>query len=329
MKKYFHIIFMVAFLIFNSISSGADMKQVIEKDFQMESGGQISIRGDDGFIKIKSWDKEEVHLTITKRAWARSKKDAEKILEYVEIRIHDSANRLNIQTITPNENKNISFWDLFDPDTWGEHRRKPTVDFELTVPRKINIDIKNDEGNIDIDDIEGDIDINVDEGDINLQNIQFHLLKLESDEGDIEGRKLNGTERGRITINSDEGKITLDKISTNRLKIDSDEGDVYLKRFLCSSCDVSTDEGYIELNISNEQDSQYNLRSDDGRIICYLPGNPDIKFDLETESGYIRSDFDIDIHERGDKWRCRDSLGNGKSILEAYTDDGDIYIRKQ
>jgi len=318
-------ILMVGF-VSNSYSS--EIKKVEEKTFKIDPGGYISVKGDEGFIKINSWDKPQVHLVMTKRAWGRSEKEAEQNLKKMEIRINEYDNRLEIELVKPRERKNFSFWDIFDPDTWGEHGRSPTVDFELTVPREINLNLNNDEGDVTVKSIVGDVEIAVDEGDIEISDIEFNELNLSVDEGDIDGLNLNNPD-GRLSIEVDEGGINLEDLKIRRLRIETDEGDILVKDMSCKSCNISTDEGDVELEISLEENDRYRISADEGSVAFYLPNDPDVKLDLETQDGSIRSDFDVRIKKRDDHRRCRDTIGNGNALIEVYTDEGTIYLRKR
>ena len=294
----------------------------------MTPGGHISIEGDEGFIKVNSWDKPEVHLVMTKRAWGRSKKDAERNLKKIEIRISEYNNRLDIKLVKPKERNTYSLWDLFDPDTWGEHGRFPTVDFELTVPRESHLSLVNDEGDVEVKSIIGDVEIQVDEGDIEISDIQFNELNLSIDEGDIDGNSLNNPD-GRLTIKVDEGDIFFENVSVRRLRVECDEGDITIHNLSCNSCNITTDEGDVELDISPEKNYRYRIYADEGNVSFYLPHDPDVKLDLEAEDGGIRSDFDVRISKKDDRRRCRDTIGEGNNLIEVYTDEGTIYLRKK
>ncbi len=330
MFKLIRTLILGGFVIFYfSLNSfGNEVKKTEVKTFKITTGGYITVEGDEGFIKVNSWDKPEVHLVMTKRAWGRSEKDAEKNLEKIDIRINEYDNRLEIRLVKPRERKNYSFWDLFDPDTWSEHRRSPTVDFELTVPREINLNLVNDEGDVEVKSINGDVEIHVDEGDIEIRDIDFNELNLSVDEGDIDGFNLKNP-GGRLTIEVDEGDIVFEDINVRRFRVECDEGDITVKDLSCNSCNISTDEGDVELDISLEENDRYQISADEGNVTFYLPPNPDVKLDLEAEDGSIRSDFDIKISKRDDARRCRDTLGNGNTLIEAYTDEGTIYLRKR
>jgi len=305
-----------------------EVKKVEKKSFEMAQGGYISVEGDEGFIRINSWDKPGVNLVMTKRAWGRSKEEAENNLKKIEVRINEYDNRLEIKLVKDRDGKNYSFWDLFDPDTWGEHGRSPTVDFELTVPEEINLELVNDEGDVTVKSIIGDVEIKVDEGDIDISDIEFNELNLSVDEGDIDGVDLNNPD-GRLSIEVDEGDVLFEDVRVRRLKVECDEGDITIKDLSCNSCNISTDEGDIDLDVSLDKNDRYRIYADEGDVSFDLPDEPDVKLDLEAEDGAIKSDFNIRISKKDDRRTCRDTIGDGSALIEVYTDEGTIYIRRR
>lgn len=309
-------------------SHGAEVKKVEEKTFKVAAGGYISVEGNEGFIKVNSWDKPEVHLIMTRRAGGRSEKDAEKNLEKIDIRIDQYDNRLDIRLIKTREKNDISFWDLFDPDTWGEHGRSPTVDFELTVPKEINLKLVNDEGDVVVKSIFGNVEIHIDEGDIEISDVEFNELNLSTDEGDIDGVNLKNPD-GRLTIEVDEGDVLFQNVNVRRLKVECDEGDITIENLSCNSCNISTDEGDVELDVSLTENDRYGISADEGNISFYLPHDPDVKLNLEAEDGSIKSDFNVRISKKDDRRICRDTIGTGNALIEAYTDEGTIYLKKR
>jgi len=306
----------------------SEIKKVEKRQFKITPGGYVTVKGDEGFIRVNSWDKPEVKLIMIKRAWGRSKEEAQRNLKKLDIQITEFENRLEIQLLKPNQNRHISFWDLFDPDTWSGSYRSPTVDFELTVPRQINLNLSSDEGDVTVAAITGDVEIEVDEGDISINEIHFNELSLVTDEGDIEGFNLKNPD-GRLSIEVDEGDVNLEDVNVRRLRIECDEGNITINKLASHSCNISIDEGDVELEISLLNNDRYDINSDEGNVSFYLPQTPDARFDLETLDGAIRSDFEVRIIKREDGYRCRTTLGDGKALIKTYTDEGIIYLRQR
>jgi DUF4097 and DUF4098 domain-containing protein YvlB len=329
MSRFISVLLAVGLLLScPAVSSySSEVKKIEEKSFKIRPGGHIAIEGDEGFIKINSWDKAEVNLIMTKRAWGRSQEDAEQNLKKIEVSINEYDNRLDIRLVKERDRKNYSFWDLFDRDAWSE-RRSPTIDFELTVPKEINLNLVNDEGDVFVKSIIGDVEIRADEGDIEISDVAFNELNISVDEGDIDGFDLKNPD-GRLTIEVDEGDVLFENVNVRRLKVECDEGDITIKKLSCNSGTITTDEGDIELDVALNENDRYRVSSDEGDVSVYLPTNPDVKLDLEAEDGGIRSDFNVSISKKDDRRVCRDTIGNGNALIEVYTDEGTIYLKRR
>ena len=111
--------------------------------------------GDNGLISVKSWDKSQVELKITKRAWDRSRRRAEARLRDIHVDIDRRSDRIVIRYINEDRGKGFDFFDLFDPDKWRDSSAE--VEFELMVPKEVDLRLENDEGDIEVAGVIGDI----------------------------------------------------------------------------------------------------------------------------------------------------------------------------
>jgi len=299
-----------------------------QKTFQMSPGAAISVIGDEGYIKVTSWDKNEVELTIHKRVWARSRHGAEELLKRIEIEIYQTENQLNIRQLNLHDRRHFSLWDLFDPDTWGEVNRQIVVDFDLKVPREVELRLQTDEGDVDVVNIKGDLDIHVDEGQIEIHDIQFNSINLSIDEGDIDCFHVTG-EKGRMVIEADEGSLRLNQCKLRKLKIHCDEGDVSVKNSQFADLDARGDESDITIDLQPEENGQYFISTEEGDVTVHLAQDANLTLRLETSEGRIDTDFDLDITELDEGARIREKLGSGDARLEILTDEGDISLFKK
>ncbi len=329
MKKQFVLLIILSTLFF-SFSPG--ICQQIEKDYEeeydLDFGGEVKVEADEGYIRVESWDQPKVHIFWTKKIWAPTKEEAEKLLEKTEVRISTYKNGIHVQVVEPESLHNFSFWDLLDPDTWNKNYRSPVVNFELKVPSVVNLDLSADEGDISVKHVEGDLNVEVDEGDVFLTDIKFKKLDICSDEGDVKGVDLHNP-NGKIVIEIDEGELRLENVEAGRIDFECDEGDATFKNVRCKYCNLTTDEGDIELDIDLQADDSYRVYSDEGNVIFYIASDTNAWLDLKSSDGRIRSDFPVKVTRHDDREACYDKLGNGEALLKAHTDEGSIYLRKR
>lgn len=200
-----------------------------------------------------AWDKQEVHLTITKRVRHPDKQRAEELLADLEVEISHSKDRLQIRERDLEHDHNFRFSDLFNPDAWNGLGYD--VDYDLMVPTEIDLRIEHDDGNVDVSGVRGRLRLTVDEGEMVLNDLGAIEADIRGDEVDIEVMDITGAS-STMYINVDEGRVGLQDARLQRVDINSDEGDILLENVTLSKCALETDGGDIE--------AQFEIVSDGG-----------------------------------------------------------------
>jgi len=314
--------------------SGAALADNVKKEetktFPMKAGGLIHLTANEGEIIIKSWDRDEVQLRMVKRAWGKSRREAEARLEEIEVAIRHGRERLMIREIVPEHQRNGNILRLFDRDFWEEEGwHSQVVDFELSVPRNINLRIKGDESNVEISDIEGKISIEVDEGDVVLSRVKSADMQIRLDEGDVALVHCEAPEQGIAKLDTDEGRITLEGGRFDEVDLASDEGSLIIDGAEIRRFWLSADEGDVEAIFIPRRDGAYRIEVDEGDIEIGLPASSELKVRLVAEEGRIESAWNLRIREMEDGESAEGSLNGGNNgLLKAVSEEGDIFIRK-
>lgn len=331
--RYRYLICSLFFLhIFCSVSVvwSIERSRIEEKHYPMPSGGRIVLTADDGDIEISSWEREEVYLKITKRTWGENSREADQILENMEIEIREEKDGLVIREMDTRETENqFHLLDLFDPNFWRDRGRSGgVVDFELTVPEHIHLRLRCDEGNVNVSRIQGEIYIEVDEGDVDLKDIVTPQMIVGVDEGDVDVRKIESQDRGMINIETDEGSILIEEGQIGEADIGADEGDIIFRNVVVERFWFGTDEGDIEVDFHPMKNGKYRLEADEGDVEISLRDDADLQVVLQTNEGWIDSDFDLDVRRRDEAERAEGTIGQGEGTLRVYTEEGDIRLLK-
>ncbi|MFO7889685.1 MAG: DUF4097 family beta strand repeat-containing protein [bacterium] len=325
-RFFFHLI--IFFLV--SFCYADEITEIEEKTFPLKLGSLISITADEGEIFISSWDKDEVYLKMTKRAWARNRREAECFLKNITVKIYETYDKLTIKEVK-RDRGGFRFSDLFDRDFWEGGGYGTCVDFELKVPEDIDLKIGCDEGDVEIRDVRGNLQVEVDEGDVNVSKIISDDIQIYVDEGDIYLSEIDNTEKGFLNIETDEGEIIVQGGSLGEVDIDSDEGDITInvKRLFRSW--ISTDEGDIEMSFQPVGNADYRFETDEGDIKITIPENSNINVRLQSSEGRIDTDFDLNVYDRSDGEVVDGVIGKGEksNYLKAYTDEGYIILLKK
>jgi hypothetical protein len=307
-----------------------ELTKTEERTFDFNPGGRVQVTGDAGYIRVESWDKNEVFLRYTKRVWESRRRDAERRLEDLQVEINDQPGQLSIRQIPEFTERNPNFFDLFDPDRWGHTRHSARIDFELRVPRQCHLILESDEGDVTVREIDGEMRIDSDEGNVEAENLSHGDVSVQTDEGDIECRNLQ-LDDGRLSLGSDEGTIRASDVAARSVWGETDEGGFVLLRINAGGGKLNSDEGDIELEATRFDEGTWNITADEGDVDLFIPANADAEVALESNSGSIRSDFSLnrvsDEHDRIERRSGR--LGEGRGRLEISTDEGDISLRRR
>ena len=320
----------VAVLWIAAAAFSEEVRKVEEKTFSLSPGGSVSLSADEGSIVVKAWDREEVHLKMTKRAWGRSRREAERLLDEIEVQIQESRDRLVIREVDRWRKNHFNFFDLFDGEFWTEKRwRSGFVDFELMVPRQVQLRLQSDEGDVDVSGTEGSLTIDADEGNVTVDDIVSDQMQLTVDEGDVRVSGLDGAGKGLCKIDADEGSIFMEDCRIEEIDLSADEGEIILRNVKATRISLSADEGNIEADILTVEGGNYRMEAEEGDIEVSIPAEANLRVKLQTDEGRIDSDFDLSTRRTDDGEVKEGVIGRQDGLLRAFTEEGDILLIKR
>lgn len=313
-----------------AVAWSTEVSRVEEKTFKMSADGSVSVIADEGRIEVKAWDKEEVYLKMTKRAWGRNKREAEHLLDLIEVRIQESRDQLIIKEVDRRHDSHFNFFDFFDGDFWREKGwRSGVVDFELTVPRRVQLKLQCDEGDVNVTGTEGRLKIDVDEGDVDLEDVSSEHVNIWVDEGDVTLSHVRDQGEGFWKVETDEGIIVVEDGDVYEVDVSTDEGEIILRRVKAFRFWLSTDEGDIQTDFQPMNQGNYRIETDEGDVEIFVPEETNLRVKLETGEGRIESDFDLSTRSREDGEVMEGQIGQNRGMLKTYTDEGDVLFRSK
>ena len=328
--KYKFTVLLTGLLIFTGTVKADSVKKEETKTFKMNKGGLIHLSANEGEVIIRGWDKDEVKLHMVKRAWGRGRREAEARLEEIEVAIRENSNRLMIREIVPEHQGSVNVFRLFDRDFWEEEGwHSQVVDFELWVPRQVNLRIKGDESDVDISEVEGKVTVDVDEGDVMLADVRSEEMQIRLDEGDVTLIDCESTDDGLLKVDSDEGRITLRNGRFHEVDLASDEGSLIVDAATIQRFWLSTDEGDVEAFFIPSKGGSYRIEADEGDIEIGLPEASKLQVRLIAEEGHVESAWNLRIRDLDDGESAEGRINGGNNAqLKAVSEEGDIFIRK-
>jgi len=255
----------------------------------------ITLETFDGAIEVHSWDRNEVEVTIEKRAMEQA------LLDGMRIEAEQQGDRITLRVTGPERRPTQGI-------TVGVHI-SPGARLMVAVPRKSTLRATSGDGAIQVEDIEGALTLRTADGRVGLDRVT----------GEIEVR----TSDGRIELEQAAGRLDLET-SDGSISIDGRPAAVRAR----------TGDGAIRvrLDAGTVMTDPWDLSTSDGSITLTLPAGFAAEIDAETSDGSVRASHPaITIEggpDDGDDERRRRSLrtrmGAGGQTLKVRTGDGTI-----
>ncbi len=176
---------LVFLLAFSAAAGAATVTREVHKVFPMPLSGQVMLENINGAVEVAGWDEEKVEVSARIRVRHSSRRRAEEYLKEVEIYFDRDGDYLHIDVDYPGRGGSSLLSWLF-----GHAKPSVSIQFEVKVPRKIDLDLRTVNGSIDIADVEGDIEARTTNGTIKIANAR----------GRVDCRTVNG----RISVQLDQ-----------------------------------------------------------------------------------------------------------------------------
>jgi hypothetical protein len=176
---------LISFLFLNWMCGDEMATKDFNEEYSFESG-LVSVENVNGIIDAKTWDKNIVKIQAIIEVRADDWDLAEKFLKQVRIEVKESSKKLSIKPDYPKLRDGDSFFDWL---IGSRNKPEVTVNFKITLPRKVDVDLESVNGNIDIENLEGEANLKTVNGGINAYNIN----------GSIDAKTVNGGITAKIT----------------------------------------------------------------------------------------------------------------------------------
>jgi hypothetical protein len=246
-------------------------KKVSAEDVQ-----KIIVNNVDGDINIRTQNSNEINITAEQLVTASSMEDARTFARQMSINVYKNGDVLRVETVFPHSmSKEI-----------GEVR----VDYEIEVPKVMDIEVSNTNGDVTVENTDGGIDIATTNGDVIVDSVS----------GDVEVTNINGKITlsdidGGVDANSTNGNLTISiRSATVNCEAKTTNGDItlYIRHDASTQGTVRTANGKIESDFSSERPQregrlEFELGSGDGKLDIWTT-NGDIKL-LELDEGTYTS----------------------------------------
>lgn len=271
-----------------------ERKKIYEKSYSLNAGDKVKISNQFGFVKINTWDKNEVKVYVEMVATAKSESRANDVLEDLAISDKKSGNVISFKTSIEGNNNG------------GNQTME--INYTVSLPSSTTLDLKNEFGATTLPDYTGNVDLTSKFGSLTtgkLTNVEDILVEFGK-------ATIQSISNGGATFKFSKAEVG-NLIGTNTLKFE-----------FCNKSKVSLDNSATHTTI-NESYSTLNIKP-----VANFNGSFDVRtsfgsFRNRTGSKFTRSDEEPEYGADTDK-EYEGQLGSGVNKVKIKSSFGTIIL---
>lgn len=287
----------------------ADTEDVINRSFDVSSGGTLIMDVDGASIEVETGTSETVKVKVIRRARTSSERKAQEIFDDYEIDFDHKGSDVIIES-DYHRGRGLFNW-----------KNRIRVKFIVKVPDRYNLDVKTSGGSIRAEDIEGDIKAKTSGGSLTFAEVKGEVWARTSG-GSI---KLEGC-TGDADVKTSGGSIRIGKVK-GEVKAITSGGSISVEEVM-GTINAITSGGSVKASISEQPKGDCKLKTSGGSVTVNLAD--DIKVDLEAKSSGGRVHINLPVTIRGNisKRYVRGEINGGGPELYLKTSGGSVRINK-
>lgn len=216
----------------------------INKTFNADKDLSLKINGHYGKIQVKSWDQNSIDFQIKITVESSKPEKAQTMLDNITVEFTEGQNYVNAETI---------FGDFFSLQKLSNSifsKGEMKIEYQVQVPKWLNMEIIQKNGNIYMDTHEGQLTIDLANGTLTAQelkgenqltfrNATIKLKNLENAKMDIANSDFSLEDGVKITGESRDSKFKIKYINNLNLRSTRDKVDLEQVEFLYGASSMS------------------------------------------------------------------------------------------
>lgn len=147
------ILSLIVTIVFAGVVQAQRLQEPFDRTLEVRAGTAVSIDNVNGRIVVTTWDQPRVRIHAIRKAESRE------ALDKLSIDVRQNAGGLSIETRMPKKNDGGGFLDfLFGNDG------NSSIDYDVTIPRSMDLKVENTNGSITASDVAGAIELSTTNG---------------------------------------------------------------------------------------------------------------------------------------------------------------------
>ena len=258
--------------------------------FTVKPGTRLELNNFAGSITVRTWTKNAVRVEAD----------------------HSSRARVEVEQSGPTLGIKIVHW-----------RGIPvTVDYELTVPRWMALELGGVNTDISVENTDGEINVQSVQGEITVTG-GTKLVTANSVEGEVRVSHASG----KVECNSVNSSVHVEA-TNGQVLASSVNGEIVLKGIDSDDVEAGTVSGEVTYDGVIKEGGSYRFSSHNGDISIAVPDRANATVSVATYSGEFTSAFPVRLDETRRGKRFNFTLGNGSARIELESFQGEIRLRR-
>jgi DUF4097 and DUF4098 domain-containing protein YvlB len=280
---------MLTTILASALMSAALLQQT-DTTVTVEPGSRLEIHSFGGQVVIRTWERNEMRVVAD----------------------HSSRTRID-----------VGKWGSTVRLEADSYRGPAQVDYELTVPADMDVEVGGTFMDVDIDGSEGEIKVFTTQGDIVVRGGRGYV-SLRSTQGRVE---LDGAD-GRISVHSVSSSVAVAN-SSGDIEAETTSGSVTLENIRSGDVRGFTTSGSVYFSGEIQDGGRYSLTSHSGKVVAAVPEDLNATLSVSTFSGNLESEFPITLRRTTGRGRpITFTIGTGSARMELESFSGDVELRR-
>ncbi len=315
--------------IFLITGCSATVEDEQSKTFTVAPGGKLVIDADRGSIDLQPGSDDQLDIRVHRKVTSSSERRAREVLEAHEVTFRQDGDTVSVRARSNQSWQHLGWWG----GGFG-------VRYEITLPRRFNVDLKTAGGSIAIAELAGEVRAHTSGGSLKFGVIDGPVtcktaggsIRIASAAGVVDAHTSGGSvsvdeAKAPATLGTSGGSIRV-KQARAALKADTSGGSIELGE-VGAGVEATTSGGSIRAGFVRAPESNCRLATSGGSVRVTLPADANLNVDARTSGGRVTCDLPVTVQGEVKRNELVGRLGSGGPLLQLRTSGGSISIRKR
>jgi DUF4097 and DUF4098 domain-containing protein YvlB len=280
------------------------------KSLKVDAGKPLTLKiaDESGGATVTGADVDSVQVRVIKTAYDSTQARADAEVKTIKYTIEQTGNSITLKYELP-QSMNFS-------------NKVNSVDFVVTVPNEVTVEIKSSSGEVSVASTKGNVDIKNSFGGVTVENIEGGL-SVQTSSGDVNASSIEAGSED-IELQSEFGAVTLQDANANNVKLDSSSGKIAIKEVQATG-DITTKTDFGDTKFENGSANSLNVKSSSGKVsLVKFTIAKELKVDADFGELELNQAFagSYDLHTSSGAI----TVDGARNKLKAHTDFGGITV---